>query len=87
MAQEQEYDRAKNSKVHYLNFNKKNFKEKNFSKKNDQHAQENSLAKTIRDFIVANKPNIPVYCVRPHAIKRAAKFFVKNFIKLPSANL
>ena len=79
MAQEQEYDRAKNSKVYYLNFNKKNFKEKNFSKNKDQHAQDTSVAKTIRDFVVANKPTIPVYCVRPHAIKRAAKFFVKNF--------
>ncbi len=73
MAQEQEYDRARNSKVYYLNFRKKNFKEQNSSSKID------SMANSIRDFVVKNRPNIPVYCLRAHSIKKAAKFFVKNF--------
>ena len=73
MAQEQEYDRARNSKVYYLNFRKKNFKEQNSSSKID------SMANSIRDFVVKNRPNIPVYCLRPHSIKKSAKFFVKNF--------
>jgi ornithine decarboxylase len=73
MAQEQEYDRARNSKVYYLNFRKKNFKEQNSRSKID------SMANSIRDFVVKNRPNIPVYCLRPHSIKKAAKFFVKNF--------
>ncbi len=79
MAQEQEYDREKTPKVYYLNFKKKNSKEQNSSKKIGQEALNFSVFKTIRDFAVANKPTIPVYCVRPHAIKRAAKFFVNNF--------
>lgn len=80
MEQEQEYDRARNSKVYYLNFNKKTFGKNKSSKTKKINNSCLKKFKTIKDFVVDYKPSIPLYCVRTHALKRSANFFLKNFI-------
>lgn len=82
MEQEQEYDRAKNSNVHYLDFSNKKNKVKNSVKKIDQNISSSlALTNSIHDYVVANKPNIPLYCLRPHTLAKSAKFFINNFCK------
>ncbi len=62
---QEQYDRVINSKIHYLNFEKK----KGCSiSKNSVDAQVKGL-----------KPSVPVYFIRPNSIKRAVRFFIENF--------
>ncbi len=76
MEQEPEQDRAVNTKVHYLDFSQK----ENFtSSKKLEEASENSALTTVKKEIFTLKPSIPVYFIRPAAIKRAAQFFLQNF--------
>jgi len=76
MEQEPEQDRAVNTKVHYLDFSQK----ENFtSSKKLEEVSENSALTTVKKEVFTLKPSIPVYFIRPSAIKRAAQFFLKNF--------
>ena len=76
MEQEPEQDRAVNTKVHYLDFSQK----ENFtSSKKIEEASENSALTTVKKEVFTLKPSIPVYFIRPAAIKRAAQFFLQNF--------
>lgn len=75
MEQEQEYDRAASSKIHYLFNAKKPHKGEKQSKKS---SAKKSLS-TIEARVLELKPSIPVYFIRPNSIKRAVKFFVENF--------
>ncbi len=77
MEQEQEYDGAVNSKIHYL------FKAQDDTQKSTR-VQEQALKgstsyKTVSQEVTELKPSIPVYFIRPNSIKRAAKFFLNNF--------
>jgi ornithine decarboxylase len=89
MEQNQEqYDRGVNSKIHYLNFSQKP-SPKNKEKINKGSKQStlrsptlkssSEKLQTIENKVSELKPSVPVYFVRPHAIKRAAKFFLENF--------
>ena len=73
MEQEPEQDRVVSKKVHYLDFSQK----KNFTKPTE--STENSALTTVKKEVFAQKPSIPVYFIRPAAIKRATEFFIKNF--------
>ncbi len=78
MKQEQEYDGAVNSKIHYL------FNTQKTAKGLDQSSlvSEASFTKnfsTVEKEVNELKPSIPVYFVRPKSIARAAKFFLTNF--------
>ena len=75
MKQEQEYDRAASSKIHYL-FNAK--KPHKGAKQSKKSSAKKSLS-TIEARVLELKPSIPVYFIRPNSIKRAVKFFVENF--------
>ena len=35
--------------------------------------------KSVNELVNLLKPDHPVYCIRPHEIKRSVKFFKKNF--------
>jgi ornithine decarboxylase len=81
MEQEQEYDQALKSKIHYLNFPKS---EQNNLKNSDlfgNEAQESSSinSNTIQKEVFRLKPYVPVYFIRPSSIKRAVNFFLENF--------
>lgn len=76
MEPEQEYDRAVNSKIHYLFNTQKN------STKGSKQTKRSSSKKdlsTVENQVLELKPSVPVYFVRPNSIKRAANFFLKNF--------
>jgi ornithine decarboxylase len=75
MEQEQEYDGAVNSKIHYL------FKTKNPTKGSKQSSQSSAKKSfsTVANQVLELKPSVPVYFIRPNSIKRAAQFFLKNF--------
>lgn len=76
MEPEQEYDRAVNSKIHYLFNTQKN------SAKGSKQTKRSSSKKdlsTVENQVLELKPSVPVYFVRPNSIKRAANFFLKNF--------
>lgn len=89
MEQGQENDRVVSSKIHYL-FGKP--KSKNLPKKSTKVTREEGQKsqsklepksrnlKTIDGYVNAAKPAVPVYCVRPFSLKRAAKFFLDNFV-------
>ncbi len=72
MEQEPEQDRA-SEKVHYLDFSKK----KNFAQPEEN--KEILALTTVKKELAKLKPSIPVYFIRPAAIKRATQFFIKNF--------
>lgn len=88
MDQDQEYDGAVNSKIHYLDFkktgsNRENLKEK-FIKGHKQVLKKTdpknpTKLSTVEEQILELKPSIPVYFIRPNSVKRAAKFFLENF--------
>lgn len=80
MEPEHENDRAKSSKVYFLDF-KKNKKSKNLNKKKlINYSSSNIGINTVRNFIANNLPIIPVYCFRPNAIKKSVSFFISNFV-------
>lgn len=60
---------SKNKKIYYLDFGKKKAEIKT----------QDGKYKTIEQQINELKPDLPVYCVRPNSIKRAAKWFLDNF--------
>ncbi len=75
MEQEQERARVLNPKIHYLNFDKKpEIKIKPVKEKRSKKSLD-----TVRNNILELKPSVPVYLFRPHAIKRSADWFLKNF--------
>lgn len=76
MEQDQEYDRVKSSKIHYM-FGEPKAKKINKAQKHKTQ-NPNSLV-TIDKEINKTKPSIPVYCVRPNSLERAAHFFLSNF--------
>ena len=76
MEQEQEYDRAVGSKIHYLNFSKKGSSSK--GKTSQVQADKNALP-SAKNQIAELKPSLPVYFLRPASLKRAASFFIENF--------
>jgi len=79
----QEYDRAVNSKIHYLDFSKKNTKgSKQFPKSSEKFSKASTSKKkfsTVENQVLELKPALPVYFIRPNSIKRAADFFLQNF--------
>lgn len=78
MEQEQEYDGAVNSKIHYLFNTQKTTKGSNQSSLvSEANSTENFS--TVEKQVSELKPSIPVYFIRPKSISRAAKFFLKNF--------
>ncbi len=81
---QENYDRGnvsaqgtKNSKVQYVDFSKKKYNRKEASRDNNNHA-----FATVSSYVAAFKPSLPVYFVRPNAIKRAASWFLQNFKSL-----
>lgn len=80
MEQEQEYDGAVNSKIHYLKFPKQKFI-KGEVQSLESDAQKNSSEKlsTVEKEVFKLKPSVPVYFIRPASIKRATNFFLENF--------
>ena len=86
MEQEQGYDGAVNSKIHYLFNAEKNAEKTNKgSKQFFQTPVKNNLS-TVEKEVGELKPSVPVYFIRPNSIKRAASFFLKKFssAKFPS---
>ena len=79
MEQEQEYDRATNSKIHYLDFSKKGSSSKRKINKGSKQTLQTKILPTISGEVRALKPALPLYCIRPNSIKRAANFFLENF--------
>ncbi len=85
MEREQEYDGAVNSKIHYLNFKKNSSRNSSTGKKiikGQKQFLKGSIKKilnTVENQTFELKPSVPVYFIRPNSIKRAAKFFLKNF--------
>jgi len=83
MEQNQEqYDRGVNSKIHYLKFAKKSSPQnrENINKGSKQSALTSSFdLSTIENKVIELKPSVPVYFIRPHAIKRSTEFFLENF--------
>jgi len=84
MEQNQEqYDRAVNSKIHYLKFaNKTSSKNKEkITKGSKQSALTSSseILPTIENKVTELQPAIPVYFIRPSSIKRSVNFFLENF--------
>jgi ornithine decarboxylase len=81
MEQEQENDRGVVAKIHYL----KNFKNPDAKSGAKKEANSEVISgdatnkNSIESKIAELKPNIPVYFIRPHAIKRAATFFLERF--------
>jgi ornithine decarboxylase len=73
MEQEPEQDRVVSSKIHYLDFSQK----KNSIK--PTKTAENSALTTVKKEVLRLKPSIPVYFIRPAAIKRATQFFLNSF--------
>lgn len=73
MEQEPEQDRVVSSKIHYLDFSQK----KNSIK--PKKTAENSALTTVKKEVFRLKPSIPVYFIRPAAIKRATQFFLNSF--------
>lgn len=73
MEQEPEQDRESGTKVHYLDFSQ------DFSQKQTVTESENTALATVKEEVLKLRPSIPVYFLRPAAIKRAAKFFLDNF--------
>lgn len=69
-----QYDQRANSKVHYLNFAKE--EPKSFKNNSLNAAKGYSL---VENEVLALKPAIPVYFIRPNSIKRAASWFLNNF--------
>lgn len=76
MEPEQEYDQRVNSKIHYLNFNKKSPQE---SDNSSVSSSTKSYAGILSE-VSALKPSLPVYFIRPNSLKKAAGFFLKNFV-------
>lgn len=74
---EKNFSRANSTKVHYLKRFKKNSEAQKSSK--GQEAENKSSKASIEAKVKELKPSIPVYFLRPHSIKRAAKFFLDNF--------
>lgn len=85
MEPEQETDRRVNSKIHYLDFAKKsshNNPDMLGSESNKQITKKNSKSKSfakISEEVKSRMPSFPLYCMRPHAIKKAVEFFRDNF--------
>lgn len=73
MEQEPEQGRVVSQKIHYLDFSQK----KNFTQ-TAKNAEISALT-TVEKEVFTLKPSIPVYFVRPAAIKRATEFFLQNF--------
>ena len=72
MEPEQETDRGQNSKIYYL----KNVHQKgNYSNPNLAN-QLGSVYQQIKEL----QPTIPVYCLRPHTLQNATRFFLDNFL-------
>lgn len=69
-----QYDQRANSKVHYLNFAKE--EPKSFQNNSSDNPQGYSL---VESEVLALKPSVPVYFIRPNSIKRAASWFLQNF--------
>lgn len=61
----------KQSKVHYL-FNKRD-------ELNCYDVDYGSL-RTVEEELAQSKPVVPTYFLRPNAVKKAAEFFIKNFV-------
>ncbi len=76
MEQDQENDRVKSSKIHYLFTKLESKKVKKGRSKITQNS--NSLVKIDKE-INSTKPSVPLYCIRPKSLDRAAKFFINNF--------
>jgi ornithine decarboxylase len=72
MEPEQETDRGQNSKIYYLN---------NLHKKGNypQHNLANQLDSVYQQ-IKELQPILPVYCLRPHILQHATRFFLDNFL-------
>ncbi len=64
--------RATDSKIQYVDFLKGKKAHKIANKKN-------SDTTTIESYVANFKPSVPIYFVRPHALKRAASWFLQNF--------
>lgn len=78
MEQEQGYDGAVNSKIHYLfNAQKTTKGQKQVPQSSDASIQNNFS--TVEKQVNELKPSVPVYFIRPNSIKRAANFFLQNF--------
>jgi ornithine decarboxylase len=78
MTENHENARAVNSKIHYLNFNQKSTKANAQINAALGENSKNNFPK-IDDYITNLKPSLPVYFIRPKAIKRATEFFLENF--------
>jgi len=76
MEQDQENDRVSSSKIHYMFGEPKAKKINKGSKHKIQNS--NSLVRIDKE-ISSLKPSVPVYCIRPNSLERAAKFFLNNF--------
>ncbi len=82
MEQEQENDRGVNSKIHYLFKGakaEKITKAKKQESKNKISQSQNSLL-VLEEEVAKMKPSLPLYCIRPNSLKRAARFFLDNFV-------
>ena len=72
MEPEQETDRGRNSKIYYL---KNNHQKGNYINPNLAN-QFGSVYQQIKEL----QPILPVYCLRPHILQHATRFFLDNFL-------
>lgn len=82
MKQEQNYGGVVKSKIHYLNFDNLKSGGDEIVQGKIAKAQKQALTNhlpTINEEVFAKKPSLPVYFIRPAAIKRAAQFFLDAF--------
>ncbi len=78
MEQEQEYDGAVNSKIHYL-FGSKKIDSQKADTTREKALKSSNQYKTVAQEVAELKPSLPVYFIRPNSLSRAVKFFVNNF--------
>lgn len=81
MEKPQEYDgrlagQNSGAKVHFIDFRKNH---KKSEAKNKAAHSKIGVDSTVSEYVSSLRPSLPIYFIRPNALKRAASWFLENF--------